>query len=150
MNVVEWLRGLGLKQYAPAFLDNDIDGEVLRRLTAEDLRDLGIASIGHRRRLLDAISALSDSQPAVEASRASTAPGEAERRQLTVMFCDLVSSTALSVRFDPEDLREIVGTYHRCVADTVARFAGFVAKYRGRRWPSRCARSHRARPRARL
>jgi len=107
---------------------------VLRRLTAEDLRELGVASVGHRRRLLDAIAALRD-VPAAEGAPAaaafSDAPAEAERRQLTVMFCDLIGSTALSVRFDPEDLREMIGAYHRCVTDTVARFAGFVAKYMG-------------------
>src|SRR6516164_310173 len=125
MNIAAWLRGLGLEQYEPAFRDNDIDGKVLRRLTAEDLRELGIASVGHRRRLLDAIAALTDAPPAAEATLAASAPpaaiAEAERRQLTVMFCDLVGSTPLSTRFDPEDLREIVGAYHRCVTDTVAR-----------------------------
>jgi len=135
MDIADWLRGLGLYQYEPAFRDNDINGEVLRRLTAEDLRELGVASIGHRRRLLDAIAALGDGTPAdkVPAPPAPTpaSSGEAERRQLTVMFCDLVGSTPLSTRFDPEDLREIVGAYHRCVADTVTRFAGFVAKYMG-------------------
>jgi class 3 adenylate cyclase len=133
MDVAEWLRDLGLEQYAPAFRDNDIDREVLRRLTAEDLRELGVASIGHRRRLLDAIAALGGSQRAAEPEPAPVAPAssEAERRQLTVMFCDLVGSTPLSARYDPEDLREIVGAYHRCVADTVTRFAGFVAKYMG-------------------
>jgi class 3 adenylate cyclase len=134
MDMAEWLRGLGLEQYMPAFRDNDIDGEVLRRLTAEDLRELGVASIGHRRRLLAAIAALGDRQPLAETSpepAPTPAAGEAERRQLTVMFCDLVGSTPLSVRFDPEDLREVIGAYHRCVADTVARFSGFVAKYMG-------------------
>ena len=136
MDVAEWLRGLGLEQYAPAFRDNDIDGEVLRRLTAEDLRELGVTSIGHRRRLVDAIAALGDLQRAAEASPAhSPAPHaaaeEAERRQLTVMFGDLVGSTALSARFDPEDLREVISAYHHCVADTVVRFSGFVAKYMG-------------------
>jgi class 3 adenylate cyclase len=133
MDVADWLRGLGLERYVPAFRDNDIDGEVLRQLTAEDLRELGISSIGHRRRLLDAIAALGEGQRAAEAKPvpAEAVPSQAERRQLTMMFCDLVGSTPLSVRFDPEDLREIVGTYHRCVADTVARFAGFVAKYMG-------------------
>jgi class 3 adenylate cyclase len=135
IDVGEWLSGLGLGQYAPAFAANDIDGEVLPELTADDLTGLGITSIGHRRRLLAAIAALRSggSKP-----RAKTAPiptaavgGEAERRQLTVMFCDLVGSTPLSTRFDPEDLREIVGAYHRCVADTVTRFGGFVAKYMG-------------------
>jgi len=133
MDVADWLRGLGLERYVPAFRDNDIDGEVLRQLTAEDLRELGISSIGHRRRLLDAIAALGEGQRNAEAKPvpAEAVPSQAERRQLTMMFCDLVGSTPLSVRFDPEDLREIVGTYHRCVADTVARFAGFVAKYMG-------------------
>src|SRR6516164_2395366 len=130
MNVAEWLRGLGLEQYAPAFRDNHVDGEVLRRLTAEDLRELGVASIGHRRRLLDAIAALNTpEEPPPTAAPASVR--EAERRHLTVMFCDLVGSTALSQRFDPEDLREVIDAYHRCVADTVDGFAGFVAKYMG-------------------
>jgi len=134
MDVAEWLRGLGLEQYAPAFRDNDIDEEVLRRLTGEDLRELGVTSVGHRRRVLDAISALGGALPNVAVTAAShniPAQAEAERRQLTVMFCDLVGSTALSARFDPEDLREVIGAYHRCVADMVARFSGFVAKYMG-------------------
>ena len=133
MDLAEWLRGLGLEQYAPAFRDNDIDEAILRRLTAEDLRDLGIASIGHRRRLLDAIAALGGDRapPLPGAAAAPAAPASAERRQLSVMFCDLVGSTALSARFDPEDLREVIGLYHRCVAATVARFDGFVAKYMG-------------------
>jgi class 3 adenylate cyclase/tetratricopeptide (TPR) repeat protein len=128
MDVAEWLGELGLDQYWPAFHDNDVDMEVLRRLTADDLRELGVASIGHRRRLLDAIDALSKGERPAEVPPSGTG---AERRQLTVMFCDLVGSTPLSTRYDPEDLREIVGAYHRCVADTVGRFAGFVAKYMG-------------------
>jgi class 3 adenylate cyclase len=135
MDVAKWLRGLGLEQYAPAFRDNDIDGEVLRRLTGGDLRELGVASVGHRRRLLDAVAALGDAQPAPTAS--PTAPpgaraaAEAERRQLTVMFCDLADSTMLASRLDPEELGEVVGAYHRCVAEVVARFDGFLAKYLG-------------------
>jgi class 3 adenylate cyclase len=131
MDVAEWLRGLGLDQYITAFRANDIDGEVLRRLTGEELRELGVTSIGHRRRLLDAIAALGTAEAAPVPTLVRIAASEAERRQLTVMFCDLVGSTPLSVRFDPEDLREVIGAYHRCVADTVARFAGFVAKYMG-------------------
>ena len=104
MDVAEWLRGLGLDQYASAFRANDIDAEVLRRLTAEDLRELGVASVGHRRRLLDAIAALSDGPPAAEATpaaaAASAATAEAEHRQLTIMFCDLVGSTELAIRLD--------------------------------------------------
>jgi len=134
VDVAGWLRGLGLEQYAPAFVENHIDGEVLPELTADDLIGLGVDSIGHRRKLLAAIAALraEAAQPVTETAREATATfSEAERRQLTVMFCDLVGSTPLSTRFDPEDLRDIVGAYHRCVADTVARSGGFVAKYMG-------------------
>jgi class 3 adenylate cyclase/predicted ATPase len=145
MDVAEWLRGLGLEQYEPAFCDNHIDGEVLRSLTAEDLRELGVASIGHRRRLLDAIAALSAAAPATPAVPIGGSPlpnpsplagegrvgAEAERRQLTVMFCDLVGSTGLSARLDPEDLREVIAAYHRAVAEVVRGFDGFVAKYMG-------------------
>src|SRR5713101_4490455 len=105
MDLAEWLRGLGLEQYEAAFRDNDIDGEILRRLTAEDLRELGVASIGHRRRLLDAIAKLGEASPPGPVgfpTQTSETSSEAERRQLTVMFCDLVGSTALSSRFDPE------------------------------------------------
>jgi class 3 adenylate cyclase/predicted ATPase len=131
MNVAEWLRGLGLEQYAPAFRDNHVDGEVLRRLTAEDLRELGVASIGHRRRLLDAIAALVAADTPPTPAPAPSAVAEAERRQLTVMFCDLVGSTPLSARLDPEDLRRIIGAYHRCVTEVVEGFGGFVARYMG-------------------
>ena len=135
VDVADWLGRLGLGQYAPAFAANDIDGEVLPELTAEDLIGLGVASIGHRRKLLAAIAALRSgaTEPVIETppTGAAAISSEAERRQLTVMFCDLVGSTPLSTRFDPEDLREILGAYHRCVAETVARFAGFVAKYMG-------------------
>jgi hypothetical protein len=134
MDVAAWLQSLGLERYASAFRHNDVDAEVLPELTADDLIGLGVTSIGHRRKLLAAIAALGTDMPAATvpaAPRDAPAHAEAERRQLTVMFCDLVGSTPLSTRFDPEDLREIVGAYHRCVADTVARFAGFVAKFMG-------------------
>ena len=140
MDVAAWLRGLGLEQYAQLFRDNDIDGEILCGMTAEDLKELGISSFGHRRRLFNAIAVLrgepATGDVAQSATRATSAPSspppiDAERRQLTVMFCDLVGSTALSTRFDPEDLRELIGDYHRAVADTVGRFDGFVAKYMG-------------------
>ena len=135
MDVAEWLRGLGLKEYGPAFRDHDIDEEVLRRLTGEDLRELGVASVGHRRRLLDAIAALRDVQPAPAVPLAPVsavgAAGIAERRQLTVMFSDLVDSTMLASRLDPEEMGEVIGAYHRCVAEVVQRFDGFLAKYLG-------------------
>jgi class 3 adenylate cyclase len=141
MDIGGWLRGLGLEQYAQLFRDNDIDGEILRGMTAEDLKELGISSFGHRRKLLNAITAVGGESPtrdvaqsATSVTSAPTSPppiDAAERRQLTVMFCDLVGSTPLAARYDPEDLREIVGAYHRCVADTVGRFGGFVAKYMG-------------------
>ena len=134
MDVAAWLQGLGLERYAPAFRDNDIDWEALPKLSAEDLKDLGVVLGSHRRRLLDAIAALGAAVPAASATAAprdAPAPAEAERRQLTVMFCDLVGSTALSTRHDPEDLRELIGDYHRVVTETVGHFDGFVAKYMG-------------------
>jgi class 3 adenylate cyclase/predicted ATPase len=131
MDIEVWLQGLGLEHYAPAFRDNEIDWEVLPKLTSEDLREIGVTAVGHRRRLLDAIAALGTAEPSPVLAPAAAVPSEAERRQLSVMFCDLVGSTPLSLRYDPEDLREIVGAYHRCVAETVGRFAGFVAKYMG-------------------
>src|ERR1700730_6042075 len=134
MDVAAWLQDLGLERYVLAFRDNDIDAEVLLKLTAEDLISIGVASVGHRRKLLDAIASLGMAVPAAEVT--APAPGapaqaEAERRQLTLMFCDLVGSPALSTRLDPEDLRELIGAYHRAVAETVGRFDGFVAKYMG-------------------
>src|SRR5215469_15862921 len=135
MDIGGWLRGLGLDRYEQAFRENEIDEEVLPGLTADDLKDLGVALVGHRRRLLDAIAALGAAPPPAVApareERGVAVAAEAERRQLTVMFCDLVGSTPLSTRFDPEDLREIVGAYNRCVTDTVGCFGGFVARYMG-------------------
>ena len=135
MDVAEWLRDLGLAEYGPAFRDHDIDGEVLRRLTGEDLRELGVASVGHRRRLLDAIAALKDIRPAPAPPLAPVtavgAAGIAERRQLTVMFSDRIDSTMLASRLDPEEMGEVIGAYHRCVAEVVRRFDGFLAKYLG-------------------
>jgi class 3 adenylate cyclase len=133
MDVAAWLQDLGLERYVPAFRENEIDERVLPSLTAEDLKDLGITLVGHRRRLLDAIAALGAEVPATAAAASRDAPAQsdAERRQLTVMFCDMVGSTALAARLDPEDLREVIGAYHRAVAEVVAGFDGFVAKYMG-------------------
>jgi class 3 adenylate cyclase/predicted ATPase len=129
MGVAVWLRGLGLERYATAFSDNDVDAAVLPRLTADDLIALGVTSVGHRRKLLDAIAALRGDVAPVPEPAATVLP--AERRQLTVMFCDLVGSTALSSQLDPEDLREVIAAYHRAVAEIVRSFDGFVAKYMG-------------------
>src|SRR4051794_15515246 len=134
MNVAAWLQSLGLERYEPLFRDNEIDWGVLPKLTSEDLKEIGVVAIGHRRKLLDAIAALGAPIPAAiipVAGPDRLAPGDAERRQLTVMFCDLVGSTALASRLDPEDLREVLGLYHAAVAEVVARFGGYVAKYMG-------------------
>src|SRR5262249_42322094 len=122
--IEEWLQTLGLPQYGPAFIAADIDPSVLPDLTEADLERLGV-TLGHGKKLLRAIAALAPPAPAAAAAR------EAERRQVTVMFCNLVGSTALSARLDPEDLREVIGRYHACVARTATRFDGFVAKYMG-------------------
>ncbi len=138
-NVDEWLSELGLSQYEAAFRENDIDAEVVIGLTADDLRELGVASIGHRRRLLDAIAVLkgiASAGPNDRASRpvAADGPGtppEAERRQLTVMFVDLVGSTALSARLDPEDMGGVIRAYQNSVAGEISRVEGHVAKFMG-------------------
>jgi len=137
MDVVVWLRGLGLGKYEAAFRENEIDETVLPGLTAEDLKDLGVGIVGHRRKILDAIAALrADTNASPTATPGSATldaiPRDtAERRQVTVMFSDLVGSTALSARMDPEDLREVISAYQKYVAETVGRFGGFVAKYMG-------------------
>src|SRR5262249_47590208 len=135
MDVGEWLRGLGLTQYERAFRDNNIDGEVVRRLTADDLRDLGVASVGHRRRLLDALGALGEKKPDEKLStptpRMRDVAGNAERRQVSVMFCDLVGSTGLAGQLDPEDLRELIAPYHAAAAEEIRRVEGHVAQYLG-------------------
>ena len=137
MDIGDWLRSLGLEQYEAAFRDNAITGKVLPNLTADDLKDLGVGMVGHRRTLLDAIAYLrvhanAKASPSEAPSPLSKPAQEtAERRQVTVMFSDLVGSTALSARMDPEDLREVISAYQKCVAETVQRFGGFVAKYMG-------------------
>jgi len=133
--VADWLEKLGLGQYAQRFAENDISFAVLPDLTDQDLKEIGL-SLGHRRQLLRAIAELpsgaNDAPKAAAATAASAASQDtAERRQVTVMFSDLVGSTALSARMDPEDLREIISAYQKSVAETVQRFGGFVAKYMG-------------------
>jgi class 3 adenylate cyclase/tetratricopeptide (TPR) repeat protein len=138
LDINGWLRGIGLEQYAQTFRDNEINEAVLPNLTSEDLRELGVTIVGHRRKLLTAIGELSGSPTApitIEELPAAAEPQRAgdtaERRQLTVMFVDLVGSTALSARLDPEDMREIVGAYHRSCAEQITKAGGFVAKYMG-------------------
>ena len=137
MDLGGWLRSLGLGQYEAAFREHAIGDTVLPSLTAEDLKDLGVGIVGHRRKLLDAIAALradaSAKAPRPDALPATdiTAKDTAERRHVTVMFADLVGSTALSTGIDPEDLREVISAYQKCVAETVRHFGGFVARYLG-------------------
>jgi class 3 adenylate cyclase len=130
VDIAVWLHALGLQQYEQAFHDNAIDAAVLPDLTAEDLKDLGVNLVGHRRKLLAAIAALR-SKGAPLHPAANKVVLAAERRQITVMFCDVVDSTALSTRLDPEDLREVLGVYQQCAAETIGRYDGFVARYMG-------------------
>jgi class 3 adenylate cyclase len=140
MDIVFWLRSLGLGKYEAAFRENEIDETVLPSLTDQHLKELGVAALGHRVKLLDAIAALRSDRTVQRASGdlmttpsvPSASPEDrAERRQVTVMFSDLVGSTAVSACMDPEDLREVISAYQKCVAETVQRFGGFVAKYMG-------------------
>ena len=135
MDVADWLRTLGLERYEAAFRENDVSAEVLRHLTAEDLKELGVAAVGHRRRLLVAIAKLRDDAASLQTiesigdHRASTSA--AERRQITVLFCDIVGSTPLSTGLDPEELREILTTYQANVGAAVAGEHGYIARFVG-------------------
>ena len=127
--IADWLKQLGMSEYAERFVESDVDTSVLRDLTDQDLKELGV-SLGHRRKMLRAIAELAGAAPTPPQPEPKTQDA-AERRQVTVMFSDLVGSTALSARMDPEDLREVISVYQKCVAETVRRFDGFVAKYMG-------------------
>ena len=136
--IADWLEKLGMSEYAERFAKNDIDFAILADLTDQDLEKIGVGSLGHRRKMLRAIANLKDvrkSEPGIAVAAVAPAAlrpqDTAERRQVTVMFSDLVGSTALSARMDPEDLREVISAYQKCVAETVQRFGGFVAKYMG-------------------
>src|SRR4051812_20754868 len=145
MDVGEWLKSLGLEQYETAFQENAVDAETLPTLTAQELKDIGVSSIHHRRRLLEAIAVLClkavpdepsaqvSSPPALADPTAQPYASEstAERRPLSVMFCDLIGSTALSARLDPEDLRDVIRSYQARVATTIQQFNGFIARYVG-------------------
>src|SRR5258708_16490768 len=137
MDVGTWLRNLGLGQYESSFKENEIDCEVLPNLTSEDLKDLGVSFIGHRRKILSAIADLSTAAPAPSAPKPSSdtkrASGDvaSERRQLTLMFCDLVGSTPLSAQLDPEDMADLIRAFRDAVSASVSRFDGNVAKWMG-------------------
>ena len=130
--IAEWLEKLGMSEYTQRFAENGIDVSVLRYLTDQDLEKIGVL-LGHRRKMLAAIVELEGAvqAPPQPAFTKPKAQDTAERRQVTVMFSDLVGSTALSARMDPEDLREVISAYQKCVTETVQRFGGFVAKYMG-------------------
>ncbi len=136
MDVAAWLRELSLARYAQAFQDNDVDGQTLRLLTERDLADIGVKSIGHRRRLMSAIGEL-DNEPQQEADLRAAPPAEgrlqsqAEHRQISVLYCDMVGSTALSERLDPEDCREVIRSFHATCTRTVAEHDGFEANFIG-------------------
>jgi hypothetical protein len=144
VDVGAWLKSLGLEQYEAAFRKNDVTAALLPNLTADDLKELGVATVGHRRQLLIAIAALragetpsdslaqiSPNPPIHLADNFSGSETTAERRPLSVMFCDLVGSTALSARLDPEDLREVIGSYQARVVTAIQQFDGFIARYVG-------------------
>lgn len=135
LDVAAWLRGLGLQQYQQAFQDEAIDVEALLELTESDLEKLGVL-LGHRKRILRAVGVLKETGEAVQAAapskRAAAARAErAERRQVTIMFCDLVGSTPLSSRLDPEDLRQVLGMYNGLVSEVIREFDGTVNRYMG-------------------
>ena len=133
MDIDSWLRGIGLEQYAQTFRDNAIDADVLCDLTDEHLRELGLP-LGARLKLLRAVAALSTGQTPISPEITTPAPRtDAERRQVTVMFSDLVGSTALSARMDPEDLREVISAYQKCVAETVRSLRRLRGEVHGRR-----------------
>jgi class 3 adenylate cyclase len=133
MDVGSWLRGLGLGRYEVAFCENEIDADILPELTDQHLKDLGV-SLGHRLKMLRAIRELAGNAPITAQPAAAAEPkpqDTAERRQLTVMFCDLVGSTALAARLDPEDMGDLIRAFQGAVAAAVARFDGHVAKWMG-------------------
>jgi class 3 adenylate cyclase len=130
--IAHWLEKLGMSEYTQSFVANGIDFTVLPDLSDQDLKDIGVL-LGHRRKLLRAIAELKEVEkgelkPAPPAAASVSPEDRAERRQVTVMFSDLVGSAALSTRMDPEDLREVISAYQKCVAETVQRFGGL--------WPS--------------
>ena len=138
MDILAWLRELGLERYEQAFRENEIAADILPKLTADDLKDIGVTIVGHRRKLLEAIAALTEPALAQQAgpsapvkALAAPRPTEAERRQLTVMFVDLVGSTELSAALDPEEMGAAIRAYQNAVAGETLRFEGHIAKFMG-------------------
>jgi hypothetical protein len=147
LDIDGWLRGIGLPQYAEMFRANDIDGELLGRLTNDDLKDIGVASFGHRKKLLEAIGELGSTPRATRASppvvpvpipatvapppMSASAEAAGERRYLTVMFCDLVGSTGIAAKLDAEEWRDLVGAYLDAASTAVTAMGGHVAKKLG-------------------
>ena len=136
MDIAAWLASLGLERYNQVFHENEIDVGVLPRLTADDLKDMGVVIVGHRRKLLEAIADLQTPQGNASVPHAPPLAGaarrpDAERRYLTVMFIDIVGSTALSAQLDPEDMRDIIRLYQNTVAGEITRFEGHIAKFMG-------------------
>ena len=130
-SIAEWLASLGLGEYAERFVENAVDLSVIRDLTDQDLKELGVL-LGHRRKILRATAGLRGAPPAGPPASSQTTPRDnAERRQLTVMFCDLVGSTALSAQLDPEDMRKVIGAYYTCIAEVIDRHQGYIARHMG-------------------
>jgi hypothetical protein len=129
-DIAEWLASLDLAQYAQTFAENGVDLSVVRDLTDDDLKELGVL-LGHRRKLLRAAADIAPKEPASAMKPEATSRLEAERRLLSVMFCDLVGSTDLTARLDPEDMRDVLSTYHSCIAEVLGRFNGMIARYMG-------------------
>jgi class 3 adenylate cyclase/tetratricopeptide (TPR) repeat protein len=129
-DIAEWLGSIGLGEYAQRFAENAIDFSTLRDLTEQDLKDLGVL-LGHRRKMLRAIAELDDAPAPAESATKPESPDEAERRHLTVMFCDLVGSTALAARLDPEDMRTLIGAYHRRITEVISQHQGIIGRYMG-------------------
>jgi len=128
--IAEWLASIGLSEYAQRFADNGIDLSVIRDLTEEDLKDLGVL-LGHRRKILRAIAELPAAPAPAETATEPVPRDEAERRQLTLMFCDLVGSTALSARLDPEEMWAVIASYQACIGEVIGRYQGMIARYMG-------------------
>src|SRR6266566_6511271 len=125
--IAEWLASIGLSEYAQRFAENAIDLSVLRHLTEQDLKDLGVL-LGHRRKMLHAIAELDPAALApAETATESVPRDEAERRHLTVMFCDLVGSTALSAQ--SEEMWRVIASYHACIGEVIGRYQGMIARY---------------------